>query len=84
MGFISSDKGGFAPAGEKPEVQNEDQIRAKSRIFVPHRASLHRSQILEICERFRLRQQNSPATPENSAAFLERRVLKQFVLIHLF
>jgi hypothetical protein len=39
---------------------------------------------LEICERCRLRQQNSPATPENSAAFLERRVLKQFVLIHLF
>jgi hypothetical protein len=32
--------------------------------------SLHRSQILEICERCRLRQHNSPATPENSAALL--------------
>jgi hypothetical protein len=37
---------------------------------------------LEICERCRLRQHNSPATPENSAAFLERRVsnsLLQFI-----
>src|SRR6202040_1375899 len=37
---------------------------------------------LEICERCRLWQRNSPATPENSAAFLERRVsnrLLQFI-----
>jgi hypothetical protein len=30
--------------------------------------------ILEICERCRLKQQNSPATPENSTTILEKRV----------
>src|SRR5271165_2034459 len=39
---------------------------------------------LEICERCRLRQWNPPATPENSAAFLKRRVsnnLFRFLLL---
>src|SRR6202022_4904405 len=39
---------------------------------------------LEICDQCRLRQQNSPATPENSAAFWREEFLRQFVLIHLF
>jgi len=34
-------------------------------------ASLHRLQFLKICKRRRLWQRQSPATPENSAAFLE-------------
>jgi hypothetical protein len=38
----------------------------------------------KIFERCRLWQQNSPATPDNSAAFSERTIFKQFVLIHLF
>src|SRR5260370_36586443 len=39
---------------------------------------------LEICERCRLRQQNSPASAGKFCCFLARRVLKQFVFIHLF
>jgi hypothetical protein len=52
------------------------------RAFVKEIASLHRSKSLEICKRCRLRQPNSPATPE-IPLLLERRVLKQFALIHL-
>jgi hypothetical protein len=47
-------------------------------------ASLHRSQILRDFERCRLWQQNSPAMPDNSAAFFGKNNFKHFVLIHLF
>jgi hypothetical protein len=39
---------------------------------------------LEICERCRLWQQNSPATAEKFYRFWERRVQNTFVSIHLF
>ena len=35
---------------------------------------------LEICERSRLKQQNLPATPDNSAAFWEEGILKTVCL----
>src|SRR6202035_4649159 len=74
--FRNARTGELTPPGmNRLASANNEELVIILVIFAPRTLACIADKSLEICQRCRLKQQNSPARQENSAALLEKRYL---------